>query len=163
MKWILITLLVLAGIVLLVVVIGILLPQKHRVSRTILLRQAPDKVWSLITGPPNWRPDIQKSEELPPRNGHRVWRETDQSGQTITYEATESVPLRRWMTRIADDKLPFGGTWTFEIAPVEQGSSLTITEDGEVYNPIFRFVSRFMTGHTASMDRYMQALETKLK
>jgi hypothetical protein len=32
---------------------------------------------------------------------------------------------------------------------------LRITEDGEVYNPVFRFVSRFVMGHTATMDKYL--------
>jgi hypothetical protein len=33
-----------------------------------------------------------------------------------------------------------------------------ITEDGEVYNPIFRFVSRVVMGHTAMLDSYLRAL-----
>jgi hypothetical protein len=33
-----------------------------------------------------------------------------------------------------------------------------ITEDGEVYNPVFRFVSRFILGHTRTMDFYLRAL-----
>jgi hypothetical protein len=33
-----------------------------------------------------------------------------------------------------------------------------ITEDGEVYNPIFRFMSRFVFGHTHTMDAYLRAL-----
>ena len=54
------------------------------------------------------------------------------------------------VTRIADPHLPFGGTWTYEIAPTETGSTLTITEKGEVYNPVFRFVSRYLQGYTAT-------------
>jgi len=37
MKWLLIIVLSLAGILILIVVIGALLPQKHRVSRTVSL------------------------------------------------------------------------------------------------------------------------------
>ena len=33
-----------------------------------------------------------------------------------------------------------------------------ITEDGEVYNPIFRFVSRFVFGQTRMLDAYLRAL-----
>lgn len=101
-------------------------------------------------------------QELPPEHGHRIWRETDKHNQTITYEAVESVPPRRLVTRIADKNLPFGGTWTYEISPADGACTLTIGEDGEVYNPIFRFVSRFVIGQTATLDQYLAALNTKL-
>jgi hypothetical protein len=35
---------------------------------------------------------------------------------------------------------------------------VTITERGLVGNPIFRFVSRFVIGQTATMDSYLRAL-----
>jgi Polyketide cyclase / dehydrase and lipid transport len=162
MKWLLIVVLALAGLLILIIVIGALLPQKHHVSRTITLRQPAEAVWDLISGPPAWRPDVRKYEELPPHEGRRMWRETDKHAQTITYEAIESSPPRKLLTRIADPKLPFGGTWSYEITPASSGCSLTITEDGEVYNPLFRFVSRFIVGHTATIDAYLKAVQAKL-
>ena len=81
----------------------------------------------------------------------------------MTYEVGQADPPRKLVTRIADPHLPFGGTWTYEIvAGAESGSTLTITENGEVYNPFFRFISRYVMGYTATMDRYLQALQTKL-
>src|SRR5690349_5392810 len=162
MKWILISALVLAGVLILVVIIGALLPKQHVASRSITLNAAPETVWNLISGPPAWRPDVKSYEELPRRNGNRVWRETDKHGQTITYEMVEFSAPRHLVTKIADPKLPFGGTWTYEITQNGAGSSLTITENGEVYNPVFRFVSRFVMGHTATIDRYLQALQVKV-
>ena len=162
MKWLLIVVLSLGALVILVVVIGALLPRKHTASRTVSLHQSPETVWRLISGSPEWRPDIRKYEELPAHDGRRMWRETDKHGQAITYEAMEATPPRRLVTRIADPKLPFGGSWTFDIVPNGDSCTLTITEDGEVYNPLFRFVSRFIIGHTASIDAYVQALNAKL-
>ena len=67
-----------------------------------------------------------------------------------------TVPDRLLVGRIADANLPFGGSWTYELAPRAAGqTSLTITEDGEVYNPIFRFVSRFVMGHSATINQYL--------
>ena len=57
--------------------------------------------------------------------------------------------------------LPFGGSWDYLIEPDGTGSKLTVTENGEVYNPIFRFVSRYVMGHTATMDKYLAALAAK--
>jgi uncharacterized protein YndB with AHSA1/START domain len=162
MKWLLIVALTIAGLLILVVIIGALLPQKHKVSRTVSLHQPAETVWALISGPPTWRPEITSYQELPHHDGHHMWQETDKHGQTIPYEAVEATPPRHLITRIADPKLPFGGTWTYEIVPAGNSCTLTITENGEVYNPLFRFVSRFLIGQTATMDGYLKALSTKL-
>ena len=73
-------------------------------------------------------------------------------------EMVEEFKPHRLMTRIADSDQPFGGTWTFLLIPTPTGSQITITEDGEVYNPMFRFMSRFVFGHTATMDLFLRAL-----
>ena len=162
MKWLLIVVLSIVGLLLLIVLVGALLPQKHRVSRTFALLQPVETVWNLISGPPTWRSDITNYQSLPPNDGHRMWRETDKHGQTITYEAMESSAPHKLVVRIADPKLPFGGTWTYDLSPSASGCSLTITEDGEVYNPLFRFVSRFIVGQTATIDNYVKAVQQKL-
>jgi hypothetical protein len=66
------------------------------------------------------------------------------------------------VSRIADRSLPFGGRWTFELSPAPGGTLLRITEDGEVYNPIFRFVSRFVFGHDRTINGYLEDLERHL-
>jgi hypothetical protein len=66
------------------------------------------------------------------------------------------------VTVIADKGIPFGGSWDYRIIPEGAGSRITITENGEVYNPIFRFVSRYVIGHTATLDKYLSALATKV-
>ena len=73
------------------------------------------------------------------------------------------MPARKLVTRIETKKLPFEGTWTYEFTPSHQETELTVTEDGEVYNPLFRFVSRFVIGHTATIDAYLKALRSKLR
>jgi len=67
------------------------------------------------------------------------------------------MPSRR-VTRIAEKNLPFGGTWTIEISPTEDGSVVRITEDGEIYNVIFRFLARFFFGYTSSIEGYLRDL-----
>lgn len=144
--------------------IGWRLPQSHRASRTARLRQPPKAVWPVIAdyaAAPSWRTDLQRVERLPDQNGHEVWREIDKRGEGMPLETLESVPPSRLVRKIADPSLPFGGTWTIEIVPAAGGSAVTITEDGEVYNPIFRFVSRFLIGHTRTIDHYLRALASR--
>ena len=68
---------------------------------------------------------------------------------------------RRLVLRIATDDLPFGGTWTYEIAAVEGGATLRITEDGFVKPALFRFMARFIFGHTATIEQYLKDLGKK--
>jgi hypothetical protein len=65
------------------------------------------------------------------------------------------------VARIDSKDLAFGGTWTYRIAPAPGGSDLTITEDGEVYNVIFRFMSKFVFGQHATLDTYLKNLQAK--
>ncbi len=65
------------------------------------------------------------------------------------------------MTRIADIGLPFGGTWDISISPEGTGSRITITENGEIYNPVFRVMSKLMN-QTATIDSYLTGLAGKL-
>ena len=154
-------LVVVVGIVL---VIGVLLPKNHVALRTARFSQPPEIVWKAIAdfgASTSWRPDIQRVERLQNHEGRPVWCEIDEHGKGITYEVLDSIPPYRLVRRIADPKLPFGGTWTMEIEASNGGSTVTITESGEVYNPLFRFVSRFIIGHTASIDGYLRALGKK--
>jgi Polyketide cyclase / dehydrase and lipid transport len=161
MKWVLIVAGILILLVAAVAVIGAILPKNHLASRTSRFRQPPQAIWDVITGPVDWRPDIRSYEKLAPRDGRRSWKEVDQHGQAITYESIEETPPHRLVTRIADPKLPFGGTWTHEIIPDANGSVVTITEAGEIYNPIFRFMARFVFGYSGSIETYFKALHAK--
>ena len=162
MKWLLIAGIVLAGLVAAVVITGLLLPKAHVATRSARFNHSPEQIWALIAGDQSWRPDVRRYEPLPDQNGHRCWKEVDKHGDTITFETVESDEPRRLVTRIADKNLPFGGSWTYEIAPDAGGSTIRITERGEVYNPIFRFVSKFIMGHTATIDAYLNALKKRL-
>ena len=161
MKWVLIAAAVLAAIVAAMFIIGTVLPKGHVASRSSRFKQPPQAIWDAITGPPDWRPDLRGVEQLPPREGRRWWKETDKHGQIITYESVEESPPARLVTRIADPKLPFGGTWTQEIVPEPGGCVLKITEAGEIYNPIFRFMARFVFGYSGSIEAYLKALHGK--
>jgi hypothetical protein len=159
-----IALYVAAGAVLLVVivaVIGAMLPVKHHATRRARFQVAPDALYAVLAGPPDWRTGVKAFGLLPDEKGHKRWWEEDTHRQKVTYELVDAQPARRLQTRIATPNLPFGGTWTFDIAPEANGSALQITEDGEVYNVIFRFIARYIFGHHASIETYLKDLGAK--
>jgi hypothetical protein len=163
MKWILWIFTVLAGILILITAIGYLLPKGHTVAREARFHQSPEVVWKAVTdidAMPAWRQGLKSVEHLPAKNGLPAWVETLDSG-AIPLETLTALPPLKLVVRIADPKLPFGGTWTYEITPTPEGSSLRIREDGEVYNPIFRFLSRFVFGYSGTIDTYLKSLGRK--
>jgi carbon monoxide dehydrogenase subunit G len=166
MKWLLIVVVTLAALVVAVTVAGLALPQNHVAVRSAHLSVAPDKVWSIVTDPekyPAWRSDVSSVEMLSGPDGGKIsWREVSPKGNKLAYEATIVEAPTHFVTVIADKGIPFGGSWDYRIIPEGAGSRITITENGEVYNPIFRFVSRYVIGHTATLDKYLSALATKV-
>jgi hypothetical protein len=160
-KWLWIALGAVAAIAIVVAGIGEMLPENHIVTGSSRFEQRPQVLWDAITGPPTWRPEVKSFENLPPRNGHRTWKEIDTHGNAVTYEATEETAPVRLVTRIVDPGLPYGGIWIHEITIDHDACVLQITEDGQVYNPIFRFMSRFVFGYTATIDAFLKNLHAK--
>jgi uncharacterized protein YndB with AHSA1/START domain len=164
MKWVLIVGAGLAAAALLAVLVGLALPKTHSASRQSTLSAPPDAVWRTITDVdafPGWRSDVTRVERLPPREGQAVWIEETSSGR-ITLAVERSEPPRLLVLRVADKDLPFGGKWTYELTPVPGGTRLTITEDGEIYNPVFRLMARFVFGYEGTIVTYLTALERRL-
>jgi uncharacterized protein YndB with AHSA1/START domain len=118
-----------------------LLPVNHEASRSAEFNEPPENVYALFA-------DL--------KNYSTWWPENE-----VKVEVVESTPPQRIVTRIVGETA-FGGTWTMEIVPTPGGSRLTITERGEVYNPIFRTLARFVFGHTSTMDSCLEAAAQKL-
>lgn len=153
--------LIVAG--LLVAAIGAMLPRTHVASRRASIAASPDAVFAVLrdfSAAPSWRTGIKGVELLPSRDGKVSFRETSRHG-AIAYVVDELTPNSRLVTRIADDSLPFGGTWTFELQPAGSGTELRITERGEVKNVIFRFMARFIFGYTTTLETYLKDLGRK--
>ena len=162
MRYVLIAVGVIVAIVVVIAVIGWSLPVHHHASVARTYQASPTTLFGLITDVaafPTWREDVKKVETLPDENGRRRWRETTKNGPPITFVMEQAVPDRLLVGRIADTNLAFGGSWTYELTPAGRDTTtLRITEDGEVYNPIFRFVSRFVMGHEATLEQYLSAV-----
>ncbi len=150
-----------------VALIGMMLPQNHVAARMVRVRQTPEQVFAIIS-------DVEKVVGV--AGGCDAGRDTSvrqrphdvsRTRQRRGHLSRRSVrPPRRRVVRIADTNLPYGGTWTYDVAPVASSAApitqITITERGEVYNPIFRFMSRFVFSHYATIDAYLTALGKKL-
>ena len=154
---------VIAGIALLagiIALIGSRLPKAHTASRSVLLHKSPDEVYAVVrdfASAPSWRSDVKRID-VQTQPGQRMhFREEGKNG-TVNYELAEDVPSARMVTRILDTDLGYSGKWTYVFAPENGGTRVTITEDGEVSNVLFRFMSRYLFGQTATLDGYLTSL-----
>jgi len=139
MKWIVVAIAGLVVLAAVIAIIGSMLPRTHTASRTLRVKHAPVDVWPAIT--------------------HAM------SASEVPTDIVESDPPWRLVSRVKDTEKMFGGTWTVAIAPDapstssgQAGCTITITEQGWVANPIFRFVSRYVMGHHATMDAMLRTV-----
>jgi uncharacterized protein YndB with AHSA1/START domain len=164
MRWVLWIGGILAAVVGVAFIVGFALPQNHVASRSARFASPPEVVWEAITGVeqyPSWRKDVDSVQLLTGESDTLAWREVS-GGDRISFVAETVEAPSLLVTRISDKSLPFGGSWEYRIERDGTGSRITITENGEVYNPIFRFVSRFVIGHTATIDKYLSDLAARL-
>lgn len=152
---------VLVVLVAVVMLIGAFLPREHRATRAATFRQPPEKLFATVrdfAAQASWRGELKSVELLLPENGVVRYREVTRHGP-VTYRVKEERPGTRLVMEIADENLPFGGTWTYEFARTEDGgSNVRITENGFVKPALFRFLARFVFGYTATMESYLRAL-----
>lgn len=143
----------------LVYVVGGFLPVDHVATVAATIPAPPDSVQAAVLdveSHPSWRPSVDRIEDLSTTGGRTRWTEVG-TGGALPMELTESSP-GRVVTTIVGEGLPFGGRWIVELAEAGGGTRVSITEEGEVYSPVFRFVSRFLMGHHATATTYLEDL-----
>jgi hypothetical protein len=101
---------------------------------------------------------VQRSETIAGPGGQSLLRETTGDGNTMTHEAFAANPPTSIGRHVIGKNLPFSGSWTYSVAPSAGGTMVCMTEDAEVYNPVFRFMARFVIGQTRTMDTYLRSL-----
>lgn len=161
MKTVIRILIALGVVILAVVITGTLLPEKHEASVSRYFQSNRDEVWQVISDFahwPEWRTDLNEI-----RLGSNTFTEVSTSGEAVEYRIEEFTTPERMVTRIVTTGLPYGGAWTYELVATDTGCRLTITEEGEVYNPVFRFMSRFVFGHESTMRQYLDDLAKRIQ
>jgi len=140
--------------------IGSQLPPDHTASRSTRIRRAPADVYSVIRdfgAAGTWRTDVKRVEIIEPDK----FREHGSNG-AVTNQIVEDIPNRKIVTKIVDVDLGYSGSWEYSLEGSPEETVVTITERGVVTNPLFRFMSRYIFGHTATIDAYLKALSARL-
>jgi uncharacterized protein YndB with AHSA1/START domain len=145
---------------------GSRMPREHRSVVTVVLPANRPAVWSAITdyhAMPQWWPAVKsvRFEKLP--DGTELTWNKDAHGKEIPFRTAESRTNEKLVRVIASEKLPFGGTWTYELGDAPGGGTrLTLTEDGVIRPPIFRAVAKWFFGLDTTQRDFLTHLEKRL-
>jgi ribosome-associated toxin RatA of RatAB toxin-antitoxin module len=165
MKWLIRLVTAIALLIGVVAAAGWMLPVSHQASRSAEFRRPPADVYALVADVreyPAWWSEVSKVDVL--AETPRLRFRDHMSTGPVVMAVQEAAPPSKFVTVIDDPDQPFGGTWTFEIVPTPSGGSrLTITERGEIYNPVFRALARFVFGYTGSIEGFLAAAQARLQ
>lgn len=162
------------GLALFLVFAGAAMPREHRTGLVLHLKASPERVWELLADhakDPEWRPEVERTVQLPDREGHPVWEDQYRGGRRMAFEDTVALRDMRLVRTLvpepgqdkpAQDRAAFSATWTFELSPEPGGGTrLLLTEEGSI-PLLFRFIAKHVIGETRIMDAYLKALAARL-
>lgn len=149
-------------LIVLVYIVGMLIPESHTASVSHNYTTTKDQLWETIIDYENyasWRSDVDKVELI----DSLTWREYYSYGEVLTFKQVEMDSLNFLKTKIADENIPFGGSWEITLQNSEKGNiHLKIVENGKVYDPFFRFINTFFMDQKATMNTFVTDLQNKL-
>jgi uncharacterized protein YndB with AHSA1/START domain len=151
----------LAALVGAVCAVGLALPKHHVARAEQAIAAPPERVAELVReveAQPRWRKGVTAIDVQERGEGRLRYRERS-GGDVIAYLFEETAPGSTFRSTITDETLPFGGSWTITLTPAGEGTLVSIVEQGEVRNPIFRALARFVFGHQATMKAYLADLK----
>lgn len=153
--------LIVLGVVL--AILGSRLPEDHAASMTIRLRRPVEDVWAAIDDVmayPAWAKGVTRVEKLPDRDGREAVRQTMGRNSFVLERVRYEPPrvLERWIT---DDRGPFSGSWTYELAPAADGCTVKLTERGRVQSALPRAVMKHLVGYHTYLAGHLASLAGK--
>lgn len=149
------------GVPLLLATLGRRLPPSHEASRSGFVAAPPARVFALLADPklaPRWRKGVHFVRVLDTEPRLRF---QERSGQgSLVLEVEEAVAPTRLVIRTAPmRRMVFSGTWTYALAPEDDGTRVTLTERGEVRSPIARLFMHHVLGEATNVNRTIDALQ----
>ena len=150
------------GAVAAMTLLGWLMPSRYVTSQSFLLPVPVSDVWTALGDYPGqlaWRRGLTAVDRLPDEGSTEVWHE--RFGRSATRSRTIEALSPNWLVRQSDDEAEsIRRRWEFALEPVisPRNTRITLTERGEIHNPLRRFVVRFITGQSRIMKNYLRDL-----
>ena len=78
-------------------------------------------------------------------------------------ETSEYSPMRRLVRRLINENEDGEIIWIYDFAEVGEVSTLTVSEQGKLLNPILKLISKFNSSKTKVLNMYFQDIANELK
>lgn len=144
---------------------GLFLPKSHKITKTLFLNYDPENIWVYINDIehyPKWRPSVKKVEIVSTNPaGLTSWQEYYHFNSRTMFQITESTPYSDMVIKTADRESYYSCKWNISIKEAENGTLLTIVEEGEIYNPLFRSIAK-LKGIDKPLNEYLSDLKAGL-
>ncbi len=144
--------------------LGRRLPVEHVATVRVILRSPVEKVFGLVddvSSHPGWAPGSTAVERVADVRGHEAWRYR-MGRNAFVLVTTAREPGRRIERTITDDHGPFSGSWSYEFASTDGGSTVTLTERGRIEPAMPRAILRYLVGESYYPKKHLRGLAKAL-
>ncbi len=159
MKTMLYIILGIVVVLLTILILGLLLPQKRIVTKQTVYNASVETVYNTVTNNKDWkyRTSIEDLRIVETNGEFEIWEEISQ-GNTIRFKTKEKKPFVFYSFEMNSNF--FQGEWFAKFEPIENGKTLfTATEIITYKNPLIRVV-----GYTfMDLDKFMETYQRELK
>jgi hypothetical protein len=143
---------------------GAWMEPQHVVSRTKRFGAPPERVWTAILSIrqlPVDRSDLRIMESAVEKD--RLPPSIEVLGSPVRIEARTQLAPVKLVVLTAEPGLTYSGTWTFALAPENDATRLTVTEDATIRSRPMRFVAGRILGEDVLIEGIFRAVARKLR
>jgi len=152
--------------VFIIMIVSKLVSEQYEASSMAYYNCDLKKLWDLVTDSANqaaWRTAIIRVEKLSDISGRNIWKEFNSNGQVMKIETSEYSPMRRLVRRLINENQDGEIIWIYDFAEVGEVSTLTVSEQGKMLNPILKLISKFNSSKSEVLNMYFQDIANELK
>lgn len=141
----------------LLALIGLTISKTHSLTYSINIEKPTELIWNKLRDDlksAEWRNDLKSVEALQRWNNYEAFKEIYKNGGSLNYAIIYKKENEKLIRKIIHNK-NFGGEWIIEL----RENKVTITENGEIYNPIFRVLGKIFHDPSKTIVRFLNDLK----
>lgn len=164
MKVFIYILIVLAVIFLIILVIGLLLPQERSATLSTQYKASPEDVYKALINNEDYtyRTDLAEIVIIEKNGDIEIWDEISKTGNRIRFRTTLKEPYSRYEFDIIEAN-GFTGHWAAQLSESANGGTIyTSTETVRIRNPFIKVMSYIFMDITKFMHTFQEDLRLKV-
>jgi hypothetical protein len=166
--WVLI---IIAGLVALVVIIGLLMPVRYEGKTVVELDRSTQQVWEAlqdVEAHPMTGKMMKSVETLPPDEGRPSWKEDMGRGEVVTVTTSAYDPPHRMIREMSSATVNMTSRWEYALEPVGEGCRVTLSgvtdiQKGTWHTPLFRIMMVVGGGVKKGLDTQLDMVASTVR